>query len=176
MTQETKDRMSEVIRSFRMPRFDEIPNVGLYLEQVTKYISDCLSPLEDVNITGSMISNYVKRGLIENPVKKQYSRTQIAYLIYIAVTKNALSLDNIRILIDMQKRTHEAKAAYDYFCSELENIIFYVFGLKDFVDSANGDNSDEKMLLRNTVIAVAHQTYLNMCLNAIQNEQTPTEG
>ena len=172
MTQQTKETLAEAVRKFRLPRFEEIPDVGLYLEQVTKYIGDCLAPLENVSITGSMISNYVKRGLVPNPVKKQYNREQIAYLLYIAVAKNALSLDNIGILFDMQRRTREIKAAYDYFCTELEDFIFYVFGLKDSVEPADSNTSDEKMILRNTIIAVAHQTYLDMCLRAIQSEQT----
>ena len=171
MTQLTKDALAETVRKFRLPRFEEIPDVGLYLEQVTKYIGDYLAPLENVNITSSMISNYVKRGLVSNPVKKQYNREQIAYLLYIAVAKNALSLDNIGILFKMQRRTYEIKAAYDYFCTELEDFIFYVFGLRDSVEPADSDTSDEKMILRNTIIAVAHQTYLNMCLRAIQSEQ-----
>ena len=170
MTQDMKDRMMEAVRNFRLPRYEEIPNVGLYLEQVTKYISDYLAPLADVNITGSMISNYVKRGLVANPVKKQYDREQIASLMFIAVAKNALSLDNIRTLIDMQRRTYAPQRAYDYFCTELENIIAFVFGLKDSVDAVGSDASDEKTMLRNTIITVAHKTYLDMCFQAIQGE------
>ena len=173
MTREMKQGLAEAVRRFRLPRFEEIPDVGLYLEQVTKYISDCLAPLGNVSLTGSMISNYVKRGLVANPVKKQYNREQIAYLLYIAVVKNTLSLDNIGLLLEMQKRTHEVKVAYDYFCTELEDLIFCVFGLKEAAGSPDSDTSDEKMILRNTIIAVAHQTYLNMCLRAIQSEQSP---
>ena len=176
MTQEMKDTMAEAVRDFRLPRYDEIPNVGLYLEQVTKYANDCLAPLENVSLTSSMISNYVKRGLVPNPVKKQYGRELIAYLLYIAVAKNALSLDNIGSLFEMQRRTHEVKAAYDYFCAELEDSIFCVFGLKDAVEPAEGNASDEKMILRNTIITVAHQTYLNMCLRAIQSEQASDQN
>ena len=171
MTQKTKDALAEAVRRFRLPRFDEIPDVGLYLEQVTKYISDCLAPRAKVRITGSMISNSVKRGLVPNPVKKQYTREQIAYLLYIAVAKNALTLDNIGVLFEMQRRTHDIKAAYDCFCAELEDFIFQVFGVKDAVVPADSNASDEKMILRNTIIAVAHQTYLHMCLRAIQSEQ-----
>ena len=171
MIQRTKETLADAVRQFHLPRFEEIPDVGLYLEQVAKYANDCLAPLENVSLTSSMISNYVKRGLVPNPVKKLYNREQIAYLLYIAVVKNALSLDNIGILFDMQRRTHEIKAAYDYFCTELEEFIFYVFGLKDSVKPADSNASDEKMILRNTIIAVAHQTYLNMCLRAIQSEQ-----
>lgn len=67
-------------RSARLSRYQEIPTVGLYLEQTTKYISQYLDPLEENCITSSMIANYVKKGLIANPVKKQYGREQIAYL------------------------------------------------------------------------------------------------
>ena len=172
MNQEMKDKIVETVRGFHLPRYEEIPNVGLYLEQVTKYISDCYAPLGNVNITASMISNYVKRGLVKNPVKKQYDREQIAYLIFIAAAKNALSLDNIQIFLDMQKQSFDAKAAYHYFCAELENTIFYVFGLKDSVDAADSNAPDEKMMLRNIIITVAHQTYLNMCFSAIKSERT----
>lgn len=171
MTQEMKDRMAETVRDFRLPRYEEIPNVGLYLEQVTQYIRNCLVPLEDVNITSSMISNYVKQRLVENPVKKQYNREQIAYLIYIAVAKTVLSLDNIRLLFEMQKQTYDIKAAYNYFCTELENYIFYIFGLKDSMDNEDDESTDEKIMLRNTVITVAYQTYQNMCFSVLRSEQ-----
>lgn len=171
MTREMKSKMAEAVRDYRLPRYGEIPNVGLYLEQVVKYIGDYHAPLGDVMITGSMISNYVKRNLVDNPVKKQYFRDQIAGLIFIAVAKNVLSLDDIRILLDMQRRTYEVKTAYDYFCTEFENIIFYVFGLKDSLDIVGSDATDEKMMLRNTIITVAHKTYLDMCFHEIQKEQ-----
>ena len=51
-------------RDYRMPRYKEIPNVGLYLEQTVKYINECLAPIE-ISITPSMLSNYVKKGYID---------------------------------------------------------------------------------------------------------------
>ena len=165
-----KDRMAAAVREFHLPKYEEIPNVGLYLEQVTKYISEYLAPLEDVNITASMISNYVKRKLVENPVKKQYYREQIAYLIFIAVTKNVLSLDNLRIFIEIQKRTYDSKTAYDYFCEELENLLFFVFRIREYPSVEDTRATDEKIMLRNTIITVAHQTYLDMFFKIIQSE------
>ena len=64
--------MKKSISDFRLPRYDEIANVGLYLEQVVKYINIYLEPLGKVEITASMISNYVKQKLIDAPLKKQY--------------------------------------------------------------------------------------------------------
>ena len=93
MKRETKQKIAASVADFRLPRYQEIPNMGLYLEQTSKYISEYLAPLGDYGLTNSMISNYVKKGLVANPVKKQYDREQIAYLFFIAVAKNVLSLD-----------------------------------------------------------------------------------
>lgn len=41
----SKQEFLEAVQEFRLPRFSEIPNVGLYLEQASKYISEYLSPL-----------------------------------------------------------------------------------------------------------------------------------
>ena len=72
MEKKLKRQMAEPIRGFRLPRYAEIPTVGLYLEQTIKYINGFLAPLGCLELTGSMVSNYVKKGLIPAPVKKQY--------------------------------------------------------------------------------------------------------
>ena len=102
---ETKRALSDSIREFRLPRYAEIPNVGLYLEQATKYVCEYLAPLGEYSLTPSMISNYVKKGLVANPVKKQYGRDQIAYLFFIAVAKSVLSLDALTGFIHLQQQT-----------------------------------------------------------------------
>ena len=172
MTQEVKELMNASIREFHLPKYEEIPNVGLYLEQITKYINEYLAPLENLNITASMISNYVKKGLVANPVKKQYNREQIAYFFFIAAAKSVLSLDNISLFVNIQRQTYDAQTAYEYFRMELENVLHYVFGLKDTLDNIGSDrNTDEKMMLRNTVITVANKIYLEKCFDAVRKEQ-----
>lgn len=160
MKREVNPRISAQIVNFSLPRYDEIPNVGLYLEQVTKYVAEYLAPLQEGAITSSMISNYVKKGLIESPVKKQYSREQIAYLFFIAVAKNVLSLDDLSLFIARQKQTYPPKKAYNYFCDELENILGFVFGLKGVADVVGQENTQEKEMLRNTIVAAVHKFYL----------------
>ena len=117
-------------RDYRMPRYKEIPNVGLYLEQTVKYINECLAPIE-ISITPSMLSNYVKKGYIDRPVKKQYYADQIAYAIYIVIIKQVLSMDNIASLFVLQKATYTLPVAYDFFCSELEKTLVAIFEDKE---------------------------------------------
>ena len=114
MKQEIKQQIGQSVQDFRLPRYQEIPDVGLYLEQATKYICRYLSPILETPLTASMISNYVKRGLLSSPVKKQYSRDQVAYLFFIAVAKNVLSLDALACFLRLQERTYPLEKAYDY--------------------------------------------------------------
>lgn len=177
MNQQRKDEMVSSIREFRLPRYEEIPNVGLYLEQTAKYINEYLLPLQDGGITGSMISNYVKKKLVANPIKKQYDREQVAYLLFISVVKSVLSLDNVGTLLQLQKEGYDSQKAYNYFCDELEQVLRAVFGLEDGLPTLDADAATGKVLLHNAIIAVAHKIYLDKCFAALQpgEEAAPSE-
>ena len=170
MKTETKQALSDSIREFRLPRYTEIPNVGLYLEQATKYVCEYLAPLGEYSLTPSMISNYVKKGLVANPVKKQYGRDQIAYLFFIAVAKSVLSLDALTGFIHLQQQTYPLPKAYDYFCEEFENLLQFTFDVKDTMESVGEDNTDEKRLLYTCIVAAVQKVYLEKCLEAIAQE------
>ena len=161
METQLKRRMAGSIRGFRLPRYAEIPTVGLYLEQTIKYINTFLSPLGCLELTSSMVSNYVKKGLIPAPVRKQYYPEQICYLFFVALAKNLTSIENIDLLISVQRSTYSLPMSYDYMCEELENMLFYFFGLKDAPEDVGETESDEKNLLRGLIISAANVIYLN---------------
>ncbi|MDE5748903.1 MAG: DUF1836 domain-containing protein [Acetatifactor sp.] len=144
-----------------MPRYQDLPDVGLYLEQTTKYINSYLEPLGCMEITSSMISNYVKKGYVASPVKKQYYREQIAQLFFIAVAKNVLSMENIGKLFDIQKKTYATQVAFDYFCQEFENKLYSIFGLTETVDHEEDSGTGPKKMLHSGVIAMANIIYLS---------------
>lgn len=171
MKPETKIQVAESLRDFSLPRYNEIPTVGLYLEQATKYVGEYLAPLGDYTLTPSMISNYVKKGLIANPVKKQYGRDQIAYLFFIAVAKSVLSLDALVGFIKVQQRSYTLPKAYDYFCDQLESLLKFTFEITDTLEMHGEDNTDEKRLLFTCIVAAVQKVYLEKCLEAIANEE-----
>ncbi len=171
MTQEQKQKIAASIADFRLPRYQQIPNVGLYLEQAAKYVCEYLAPLGEFSLTPSMISNYVKKGLIASPVKKQYGREQIAYLFFIAVAKSVLSLDALTGFIKLQQRTYDLPTAYDYFCEEIENLLRYTFELQDTMEISGEDHTDEKRLLFTCIVAAVQKVYLEKCLETIAEEE-----
>ena len=170
MDKEMKRRMAESIRGLRLPRYAEIPTVGLYLEQTIKYINSYLAPLGCLELTGSMVSNYVKKGLIPAPVKKQYFPEQIGYLFFVALAKNLTSMENIDLLISVQRATYTLPVAYDYMCGELENMLFYFFGLKDRPEELGETESDEKNLLRGLIMSAANVIYLNNYIEYLRKQ------
>ena len=159
--------MAASMELFRMPRYREIPDVGLYLDQTVKYVNRFLIPLGCVEITSSMVSNYVKKGYIRNPEHKQYDAEQIAYLFFIAIAKSVLRMEHIARLFEMQRATYSSEVAYDYFCDELENMLSFIFGLKDGIDQIGSTDSEAKTMLRSTITAVAHIIYLNSQFEAL---------
>ena len=144
-----------IISAFHLPRYTEIPDVGLYLKQVVKYINDIFSPLGLPEITASMISNYVKQGLVDKPVRKQYGRALIARIIVVAFAKSVLTMDDIRSFSSLLFDGEPFDRAYDDFCAASEKAVTDVFSEKE-------DNLTERLGLIHTVVrAAARRVYLN---------------
>lgn len=174
MEEQVKDVISGSMGGFRLPRYDELPNVGLYLEQATKYVNQCIRPLGFEDVTGSMIRNYVKQGLIANPVRKQYYAHHLARLIALALVKQVANLDCVSSMFRILDR-HESyteEIAYNYFCSELENVLYFRFGLQDETAELGVTSSLEKEMLRSIVTAVSHVVYLNRCIRVLEDSST----
>ena len=172
-----KKKIAAGIEQLRFPRYDEIPGVGLYLEQTVNYIAEYLDPLQQGALTASMVSNYVKKKLVPNPVRKMYGREQIAILFFIAGTKPVLSLEDIRVLLSIKDAHYDSRTAYNFFCDEIESVIRSVFGLDEGEENpapakqSEKYAAEEKAILHNTVIAVAHKIYLEKWITLYASQQ-----
>lgn len=176
MVLELDEKDLSAIREYRLPSFTEIPDVGLYLNQAATYINRYLEPFLGFGITESMISNYVKKKLIGNPVKKQYSREMIAYLLFIALCKNVSSLDDILLLINLQKENnHSVQKSYEYFKTEFEEILLDVFALRKKDTSNDESASTEEELLQKLVVAIAHKIYVDCAFRKLREGRNGEE-
>lgn len=167
-----QEKVAEFVAGFHLPRYRELPDFGLRLEQVVRYVNRYApSP-----ITGSMVSNYVKQKLIPGPDKKSYGPETIAYLIFVAYVKAIVSMDDIRLLMDVQRDSYQLSVAYDYFCDEFENLLQYVCGLKETPDRVGHDATAEKELLHTALLSITYKVYLDQHLRMIREdlEKTPT--
>ena len=102
--------------NYELQNKNEIPNIPLYIDQVTSYLEDVFSDLrlndEDKVLTKTMINNYVKAQVISSPIKKKYNKEQIMKLKMLYLLKNTLSLSQID---DLFQESDDLEALYDYF-------------------------------------------------------------
>ena len=173
MDKKILDALSCSMGGFRLPRYKDLPKQGLYLEQTTQYVNACLEPLGFDDLTSSMIRNYVKQGIVDHPVRKLYYADQIAHLIPLALLKQVAPLDTVSNLFTLlhSNGRYSNAVAYDYFCEELENILYFRFGLKDTIDKIGVSSALEKEMLHSIITAVSHIVYLNWCFRYISNNE-----
>ena len=106
MTVDTSDMLKSIFDTFSgldYIRPEDIPNIDLYMDQVTTFMEDHLKKTRrhpgDKILTKTMINNYAKNDLLQPPTKKKYSREHMLVLIFIYYFKNLLSITDIQALL-----------------------------------------------------------------------------
>lgn len=83
---------------------EDIPNIGLYMDQVTTFMDEqleaCKRYEDDKILTKTMINNYAKNNLLPAPEKKKYSKEHVLTLLFIYYFKNLLSINDIQSLLN----------------------------------------------------------------------------
>ena len=80
-------------------------------------------------------------------------------------------MENIDTLFRMQRASYSARDAYDTFCKELEQCLPFVFGCSSTLPEPAPDATDERLLLRSTILSAANKIYLDCCFDALRQEQ-----
>jgi len=165
------------INNFHLPRWNELPNIDLYLDQVVNLINSTLSPYIFLNndkkkeniqvLTKTMINNYVKNNLIEAPEKKQYSKIQLAKLFVICILKQVYSMQDISILISIALENTSAEEKYNSFCNLFEEALRCTFNQKDFIDT----NTDNSNLLRYVLLSCSYKIYVQNIIIKEKSEE-----
>lgn len=102
----TDNKMNELLKliedvsaiSFVDPR--DIPKIDLYMDQVTTFfegeLKDARRRDDEKTMTGTMINNYVKAGVIPKPNGRKYTRSHMISLTYVFILKHILSIQDIK--------------------------------------------------------------------------------
>lgn len=111
-------RWEKYLEKYRLPAWDDIPDFGLYMDQVIALMEGYLDYLppelkDDRFITAATINNYVRTSVMPRPVNKRYYRIHIAYLIIICTLKQTLSIALIKSIIPCDLNEGEVKKQYE---------------------------------------------------------------
>lgn len=107
-----------------IPRWNDLPNIQLYMDQVVELINTSLAGWNvsgENLLTPSMVNNYVKMGILAPPEKKKYSRHHLAYLIIICLLKQIMPISDINIFIDSQRKFKSCEELLNSFAQTYEH-------------------------------------------------------
>ena len=127
MDEQTREQVNAVCRELegqRLPRWRELPDLELYLDQVLELTARYLEAwpaFDRKGLTASMVNNYVMMGALPKPVKKRYSRRHLAQLLVICVLKCALPIASIHALLRREMPPGGEEAFFDGFCACFES-------------------------------------------------------
>lgn len=159
----------EDIRNFKAPRWDSLPDIDLYMDQVLVVLDKQLSifkrDADEKIITAAMINNYVKQKITLPPVNKKYTRYHLAYLYTVCVLKNIMGLGDIcKGIGNLLSGRHTAEA-FDMFCEELDCAMAEAFFGAERTVAA--PQTDEAQLLRAVTNACANMLYSRYLIEKI---------
>lgn len=136
------DAYCERIAHLHLPRFDEIPDFSLYMDQLISFVGkqmELFATPTEKPLTASMVNNYVKMRLVPQPKAKRYEPLHVAYLIVVCILKRMYSMSDIEhvIELDVQHR-FQIPPAYDKFIDIFEESLRAMFSGKAEATAVGG--------------------------------------
>ena len=162
------------ICDLHFPRWEELPDFDIYVDQIVNIIEGKLMVLqfkEDEKIlTKSMVNNYVKQGIVDPPIKKRYSRVHIAYLLVVCILKKVYSLDEITKMIALQIHKYPIDSSYNYFLDEFEQCLKSIIKKEpiEHVEASFYDNEGTVILCQEIILSVAYKISVEYSLGRLK--------
>ncbi len=160
---------SSIPSKFHIPRWEELPQIDLYMDQVIVLIHSSLgqffASIGLPSLTKSMINNYVKARIIDAPVNKKYGRLSMAMIVIVYILKSCYSTEEIRKLIDIGLKLPDNKMTYNRFCEAVENAVTAVFSGSIHVDDICEKGRERRFLVDTFALSFACKIYVQYMLN-----------
>ena len=88
------------LETLRPAEWEKLPDFSLYMDQVLSYMERQTIRLDESDVlTPSMVNNYTKNALMPRAEGKKYSRDHLAYLTFICILKQVMSVRDMDLLI-----------------------------------------------------------------------------
>lgn len=164
------------LENLHLPRFNELPQIPLYLDQVIEYTNTQLNVLfqfEESILTRSMVNNYVKHKMMPAPQKKRYQQEHLVYIITISILKSIFSIGNISSGIEGALNQYDIDVAYDMFVESIEESLKMLVNELYQYDLKLETTERIRTPLKAATLAFAAKILANYTFNAyVQKENT----
>lgn len=117
-------KLKEELSLKRPATWETLPDIELYKDQVLNYMKrQHTLQSDDAQLTGAMINNYIKSGLLPRASGKKYTKDHLAYLTAICSLKQVLSVGETDILLKQQPHITDAEQFYIEYCQQMDNAL-----------------------------------------------------
>ncbi|MCI5690170.1 MAG: DUF1836 domain-containing protein [Clostridiales bacterium] len=151
-------RWEHYLNNYKLPAWKEIPDIGLYMDQVIALLGQYLDfiPIEDAKdkpVTPTTINNYVRLKVMPAPEKRKYYRVHIAFLIMIFTLKQGISLNGLQQLLPSTADEEETRTFYTSYVARLQEVgNFYTAQTRAAVQDILDPQSSDEGAIENVII------------------------
>jgi len=154
----------KLAHELHIPRWDEIPDMGLYMEQVVSLVNHALGPavseISYAPLTPNMVNNYVKAKIVGAPTNKKYDRLSVAQIIVVYLLKMCYSTEEASKLIDTGMAIARPNILYNRFCRAIEDAMRSVFEGNIALSNEHLPDRRLRYLLGNFALSFACKFYV----------------
>lgn len=163
----------ERLSSERPVDWENLPDIELYRDQVLSYMKrqHSLQP-ENAQLTGAMINNYIKSGLLPRANGKKYTKDHLVYLTAICSLKQVLSVGETDDLLKLQPEIADAKKFYEDYLAMMEEAFC------DTAKSISEENDSEQLAAAALRLAISSYVQKLACekiLDLLKEKKSPTK-
>lgn len=150
----------ENIMSYHCPRWEELPQIDLYMDQLLSVLENYLEIFSEDDskiITPAMVNNYVKQKIIKPPVNKKYNKKHISFLYIICILKRLMGLTEIYDTKEKLLEHFSMDEAYNMFCNIFEESLRTTFD--SGYQSRQTENNDMKEII---IVRAVNKSFANI--------------
>ena len=151
-------RWEEYLNHYKLPAWKELPDIGLYMDQVIALLGQYLDfiPIEDSKdkpVTPTTINNYVRLKVMPAPEKRKYYRVHIAFLIMIFTLKQGISINGLQQLLPSTADEEEVRIFYTSYIARLQEVgNFYTAQTRAAVQDILDPETSDEGAIENVII------------------------
>lgn len=161
------------LSSERPAEWDGLPDIELYRDQVLGYMKrqHALQP-EEAQLTGAMINNYIKSGLLPRANGKKYTKDHLVYLTAICSLKQVLSVSETNELLKLQPNIGNTRDFYGDYLAKLEE------AFQETARNLNEDDTKEQLAAAALQLAISSYAQKLACqklLDLLKEPEPPAK-
>ena len=166
--------MPNEIEFFPLPKYEDLPDLELYMDQVINLMERYLGPAffrDGKGLTAAMVNNYVKMKALPPPVRKRYTRSHLVYLLVLCTLKPVLSLRDISLVLHSELERLGEEAFYRKFREGMLHISELVADSTASDDAAPDLNTYAPAILHSAIAARAEQALAETLLGRLEKAE-----